>query len=111
LHPRPNASFLTDVDDPNAAVRGAAPGSAPPHHVAERTPIGLDSETHLSEPAMFRYSLWGLIVLVADVWAIVNIIQSTADTMRKVLWTVVVLVAPLLGFVLWLLFGPRAPKA
>ena len=34
--------------------------------------------------------LFGLIVLVADVWAIVNILQSSADTGKKVLWTVLV---------------------
>ena len=36
--------------------------------------------------------IWGLIVLVADVWAIVNIFQSSADTGKKVLWTVIVIV-------------------
>jgi succinate dehydrogenase/fumarate reductase cytochrome b subunit len=51
--------------------------------------------------------LWGLIVLVADIWAIVNIIQSSADTGRKVLWTVLVVVLPVLGFVLWFFLGPR----
>jgi hypothetical protein len=50
--------------------------------------------------------LWGLLVLIADVWAIVNIVQSGADTGKKVLW-----VLPVLGFVLWLLLGPRTGKA
>jgi len=35
--------------------------------------------------------LGGLIVLIADIWAIVNIFQSAADTGRKVLWTVLVI--------------------
>ena len=48
----------------------------------------------------------GLIVLVADVWAIVNIFQSGGSTGDKVLWTVLVLVLPILGFILWY-FGPR----
>ena len=59
-----------------------------------------------------RYQgLGGLIVLVADVWAIVNIMQSNADTGSKVLWTVVVLVLPLLGFILWYFFGPKTGRA
>jgi hypothetical protein len=52
-------------------------------------------------------SLWGLLVLVADVWAIVNIFLSATSTGRKVLWTVLVLVLPVLGFVIWLIAGPK----
>jgi succinate dehydrogenase/fumarate reductase cytochrome b subunit len=52
----------------------------------------------------------GLIVLIADVWAIVNIFQSGADTGRKVLWTVLVIVLPVLGFILWYFLGPKTRK-
>ena len=52
------------------------------------------------------YSVWGLLILIADVWAIVNIVQSTAETAQKVLWTVLVIVFPVLGLILWLLLGP-----
>ena len=55
--------------------------------------------------------LWGLLVLIADVWAIVNIVQSGADTGRKVLWVVLVIVLPVLGFLLWFFLGPRTGKA
>ena len=58
-----------------------------------------------------RYSLWSLLVLIADVWAIVNIFQSTASTGRKVVWTVVVILLPVFGFILWLFLGPRTGKA
>lgn len=55
-----------------------------------------------------RYGgLWGLLVLIADVWAIVNILQSGADTGKKVLWVVLVVVLPVLGFILWYFLGPR----
>jgi hypothetical protein len=53
---------------------------------------------------------WGFIVLVADVWAIVNIFQSAASTQAKVLWTVLVIVLPVLGFIIWLLAGPKTAK-
>ena len=62
-------------------------------------------------PVGYQGGLGGLIVLVADVWAIVNIFQSRADTGNKVLWTVVVLVLPLLGFILWYIWGPKTAKA
>ena len=51
----------------------------------------------------------GLIVLIADVWAIVNILQSGGSTADKVLWTVIVL--PILGFILWFFFGPKTKRA
>jgi hypothetical protein len=55
--------------------------------------------------------LFGLIVLIADVWAIVNIFQSTADTGKKVLWTVLVIILPVLGFSLWYFVGPKTGTA
>jgi hypothetical protein len=51
--------------------------------------------------------IFGLIVLIADVWAIVNIFQSAADTGKKVLWTVLVIILPVLGFILWYFLGPK----
>jgi hypothetical protein len=58
-----------------------------------------------------RYQgLGGLIILVADVWAIVNIFQSSADTGRKVLWTVLVILLPVLGFILWFFLGPKSGR-
>ena len=59
---------------------------------------------------MYRGSLWGILVLIADIWAIVNIFQSQADTTRKVLWTVLVIILPVLGFILWFFLGPRTGR-
>ncbi|MBI6629417.1 PLD nuclease N-terminal domain-containing protein [Pontibaca salina] len=50
----------------------------------------------------------GLVVLALDIWAIVSIIGSRASTGAKVLWTLLVLILPLVGFIIWLLAGPRA---
>lgn len=52
--------------------------------------------------------LLGLIILVADVYAIVKTIQSAATTGTKVLWIVIVLVLPVIGLLLWLMMGPRS---
>jgi hypothetical protein len=57
-----------------------------------------------------RSSIWGLIVLAADIWAIVNILQSGADTTRKVLWTLLVVVLPVVGFILWFFLGPKTGR-
>lgn len=55
--------------------------------------------------------IFGLIILVADIWAIVSTFQSRAGTGKKVFWIVLVLVLPVIGFVAWLLAGPRSGKA
>ena len=55
--------------------------------------------------------LFGLVVLIADVWAIVNVFQSGADTGRKVLWTVLIIILPVLGFILWYFLGPKTVSA
>lgn len=52
----------------------------------------------------------GIIVLIADVWAIVNILQSGADTGKKVIWTVLVILLPVLGFILWYFLGPKSGR-
>jgi hypothetical protein len=54
--------------------------------------------------------LWGLIVLIADIWAIVNIFQSSATTGAKVLWTLLVILLPVLGFIIWFFAGPKTSK-
>ena len=41
--------------------------------------------------------LLGLLILIGDVWAIINIFQSSASNGKKLLWTVVVLAAASAG--------------
>lgn len=52
--------------------------------------------------------LGGLIILALDIWAIVSIIGSSASTGKKVLWTLLVVVLPIVGFIIWLIAGPRS---
>jgi hypothetical protein len=51
--------------------------------------------------------IFGLLILAANIWAILNIFQSGATTGKKVLWIVLVLVLPLLGLIIWYFAGPR----
>ncbi|MBB5723988.1 hypothetical protein FHS72_003636 [Loktanella ponticola] len=50
----------------------------------------------------------GLIVLALNIWAIISILSSSATTGAKVLWTLLVLVLPILGFIIWFLAGPKS---
>lgn len=51
--------------------------------------------------------LFGIIVLVLDIVAILKIIQSSASTFKKALWIVLILLLPLIGLIIWYLLGPR----
>lgn len=55
--------------------------------------------------------IFGLIILVLDIWAIINIIGSNASTGGKVLWVAIVLLLPLVGLILWFLLGPKKGAA
>ncbi len=51
--------------------------------------------------------IFGLLILAADIWAIINTVQSKASNGAKVIWILVILILPILGLILWLLFGQR----
>lgn len=55
--------------------------------------------------------IFGLLILIADIWAIVNVVQSGASTGSKVLWIVVIVLLPVVGLILWLFLGPRTASA
>ena len=58
-----------------------------------------------------EYGLLGLIILVADIYAIVNIVSSSRSVLAKILWSLLVLVMPVIGFLVWLAAGPRGRAA
>lgn len=55
--------------------------------------------------------LLGLLILAGDIWAIINIFQSSATNGKKLVWILIVLLLPLLGLLLWFFVGPRDGRA
>lgn len=53
----------------------------------------------------------GLIVLILNIWALVSIINSRVPTTNKILWALLVLILPILGFIIWFFAGPRSRAA
>ncbi|MCC5809124.1 MAG: PLDc N-terminal domain-containing protein [Ectothiorhodospiraceae bacterium] len=49
----------------------------------------------------------GLIWLIIIIWAVIRTAQSSATPLVKAIWIVVLLALPLLGLVLWVIFGPK----
>jgi hypothetical protein len=48
----------------------------------------------------------GLIILILDIYAILMILQSSATTIQKLIWALVVFFLPLLGLIIWYFAGP-----
>ena len=52
----------------------------------------------------------GLVILIADIWAIVKTFESKSSTGKKVIWILLILLLPVMGLILWLIAGPRPQK-
>jgi hypothetical protein len=48
----------------------------------------------------------GLIILIADIYAIVMILQSSAKSIEKLIWSLAVFFLPLIGLIIWYFAGP-----
>ena len=59
---------------------------------------------------MGNLGFWPLVHLALVIYAAVRIFDSSADTMKKIIWLVVVAVFPLLGLIVWFFIGPGTPK-
>ncbi|SDJ52199.1 PLDc N-terminal domain-containing protein [Microbulbifer yueqingensis] len=51
-------------------------------------------------------AIFGFLILIADIYAIIKILQSSADGLKKVLWILLVLILPLIGLIIWYFAGP-----
>lgn len=51
--------------------------------------------------------LLGLLLLIINIWAIIKIAQSSASTVSKFVWIVVILLLPVLGLLVWYFIGPK----
>lgn len=58
-----------------------------------------------------EYGLFGLIILIADIYAIYQVVTSCASGLAKVAWVLGIIILPVLGFIVWLIAGPRSGKA
>ncbi len=58
---------------------------------------------------LFDYNgIIGLIILVLDIWAIVQIVQGRGPTDKKILCVLIILLLPVIGLILWLVIARRA---
>ncbi|TNC93031.1 PLDc N-terminal domain-containing protein [Thalassolituus sp.] len=51
--------------------------------------------------------LFGILILIGDVYAVLNVVQSHKTLAVKATWIVAIILLPVAGLLAWALFGPR----
>jgi len=51
--------------------------------------------------------IFGLLILILDIWAIISIVRSDSTSGKKVLWVLLIVILPVLGLIIWGIMGPR----
>ena len=50
-------------------------------------------------------ALWGILILIADIIAIVDCVKSSKEKNKKILWVILIIVLPVVGMLLYFLVG------
>ncbi|HEN8732416.1 PLDc_N domain-containing protein [Pseudomonas sp. USTB-Z] len=64
----------------------------------------------MNDLAMYFWIAVAAILLLIDLWAIVSVFRSDQSDACKVLWTLVIVVLPIVGLAIWGVAGPRGIK-
>lgn len=59
---------------------------------------------------MGELGIWGIIHLALVIYAAIQIFNSSADTVKKLIWVLIVAIFPLVGLIVWFFVGPGTPK-
>ena len=51
--------------------------------------------------------LLSLVIMVLDVVAIIDVVRSSMDTGKKVLWIILILVLPIIGLIIYFFLGKK----
>lgn len=60
--------------------------------------------------SIWLWSLGGLLLVLIDLWLIVNIVRTDRTTPTKLSWVLIVLLLPVIGMIAWGIAGPRSYK-
>ena len=61
----------------------------------------------LGAMTMIAFHLSGLVILVLDIIALIEILKSNDDGTKKAIWILMILFLPVLGLVLWYFLGRK----
>lgn len=54
-----------------------------------------------------EYGIFGIVILILDIIAILSVWSSAASTLSKLLWTALILILPVIGLIAWFFLGPK----
>lgn len=57
------------------------------------------------------YSLFGLLILILDIVAIASVVMGGGSIGHKLLWIILILLLPVVGMVLYFIFGKSTASA
>ena len=68
---------------------------------------GCDGPDNLIELANrpFGYGIFGIVLLILDVIAIVNVLKQNRSTISKLIWILLIVFMPVVGLILYYLFA------
>lgn len=53
-------------------------------------------------------SLFGAVILILDIFAIVSVLMGRTSVLRKLMWITIILLLPVVGMILYFLIGRSA---
>lgn len=59
---------------------------------------------------MGNMGFWPLIHLALLIYAALQIVGSSVDTTKKIIWILIVALLPVVGLIIWFFIGPGSPK-
>lgn len=51
--------------------------------------------------------IFGVIILILDIIAIISVWSSGTSMVSKLLWTLLILILPVIGLIAWYFLGPK----
>ena len=56
------------------------------------------------------YDIAGILVLLLDIWALISILQGGGTPVEKLIWVLIILFLPLIGFIATTIYGLVYPS-
>ena len=54
-----------------------------------------------------EFGILGLLILILDIFAILKVFGSGASSGQKLVWTLIILILPVIGLIAWWFAGPK----
>jgi hypothetical protein len=52
-----------------------------------------------------------IVILILDIWAIMGVLSSAIDPIKKVFWCLLIIILPIVGPLLWIFLGSTSSRS